>query len=222
MLAVALWWRRNPSACPYGQRFWIETPHPFITRARLRTALAAQPGERVLEVGPGTGYYTLDVADWISPGGTVDIFDLQQEMLDHTLRRAKERGITNITAARGDARELPYPSENLDAAFLVAVLGEIPDQEAARARTCPQVGQLARGRRALRRPALGEPEAPAGARRGRGAPVRAPAGLAAGVLRGLPPLRHPGRRARASALKLRRTSARARCASSRSRATEPR
>ncbi|MDX6590533.1 MAG: hypothetical protein QOI84_1807, partial [Solirubrobacterales bacterium] len=21
---AALWWRRNPSACPYGQRFWVE------------------------------------------------------------------------------------------------------------------------------------------------------------------------------------------------------
>lgn len=131
LLAAALWWRRNPSACPYGQRFWIETPHPLITRARLREALAAQPGERVLEVGPGTGYYTLDVAERIGPGGKLDIFDLQQEMLDHTLRRADERGITNLTATRGDARELPYPAESFDAAFLVAVLGEIPDQQAA-------------------------------------------------------------------------------------------
>jgi protein-L-isoaspartate O-methyltransferase len=88
LAAAALWWRRNPSACPYGQRFWVETPHPFITRARLRRALAPRPGERLLEVGPGTGYYTLDVADWLQPGGTVEIFDLQQEMLDHTKRRA--------------------------------------------------------------------------------------------------------------------------------------
>ncbi|HKB50763.1 MAG TPA: hypothetical protein VKC63_04980 [Solirubrobacterales bacterium] len=26
-LAAALWWRKNPSACPYGQRFWVEAPH---------------------------------------------------------------------------------------------------------------------------------------------------------------------------------------------------
>jgi hypothetical protein len=53
---AALWWRRHPSACPYSQRFWVEAPHPFITRARLREALAPSPGSRVLEVGPGTGY----------------------------------------------------------------------------------------------------------------------------------------------------------------------
>ena len=129
--AAALWWRKHPSACPYGQRFWVEAPHPLITRARLRDVLNAKPGERVLEVGPGTGYYSLDVAECVSPGGRLDIFDLQQEMLDHTMRRAGERGLTNVTAKQGDARELPYPDASFDAAYLITVLGEIPDQGAA-------------------------------------------------------------------------------------------
>jgi hypothetical protein len=45
---AALWWRKNPSACPYGQRFWVEAPHPIVTRDRLRDVLGPQPGERVL------------------------------------------------------------------------------------------------------------------------------------------------------------------------------
>ena len=126
--AGALWWRRNPSACPYSQRFWVEAPHPFITRARLREALDPQPGERVLEVGPGTGYYSLPLAGWIAPGGRLDIFDLQQEMLDHTMRRAHADGIRNIHPTQGDARSLFYPDDSFDRAFLVTVLGEIPDQ----------------------------------------------------------------------------------------------
>jgi ubiquinone/menaquinone biosynthesis C-methylase UbiE len=129
--AGALWWRKNPSACPYGQRFWVEAPHPFITRERLRETLQPRPGERVLEVGPGTGYYTLDMAEWVRPDGTVDIFDLQQKMLDHTLGRARERGIDSITPTQGDAQQLPYPDASFDAAYLTAVLGEIPDQDAA-------------------------------------------------------------------------------------------
>jgi ubiquinone/menaquinone biosynthesis C-methylase UbiE len=127
----ALWWRRNPSACPYNQRFWVEAPHPLITRPRLREALAPAPGQRLLEVGPGTGYYALEVAGWIAPEGRLDVFDLQQEMLDHTLRRARERGIENLAPAQGDARALPYEDDAFDAAYLVTVLGEIPDQETA-------------------------------------------------------------------------------------------
>jgi ubiquinone/menaquinone biosynthesis C-methylase UbiE len=131
VLGAAVWWRRNPSACPYSQRFWVEAPHPFITRERLREILEPTPGERLLEVGPGTGYYSLPAADWLAPDGRLDVLDVQQEMLDHTLRRAQEHGIENITPARADARELPYPDDSFDGAYLVTVLGEIPDQDAA-------------------------------------------------------------------------------------------
>jgi ubiquinone/menaquinone biosynthesis C-methylase UbiE len=126
-----LWWRRNPSACPYSQRFWVEAPHPFITRERLQRILEPRSPERVLEVGPGTGYYALPVADWLSPDGVLDVLDVQQEMLDHTMRRADEHGIANIVPTRADAREMPYEDDTFDAAYLVTVLGEIPDQDAA-------------------------------------------------------------------------------------------
>lgn len=130
LLGGALWWRKHPSACPYGQRWIVEPPHPFITRNRLREILEPAPGERLLEIGPGTGYYSLPVAEWLG-SGRLDIFDIQQEMLDHTMKRATERGAGNITATQGDAQELPYADATFDAAYLVTVLGEIPDQRAA-------------------------------------------------------------------------------------------
>jgi ubiquinone/menaquinone biosynthesis C-methylase UbiE len=131
VIAVALWWRKNPSACPYNQRFWVQAPHPLITRARLREILEPEPGERVLEIGPGTGYYTLDLAEWLGPDGTVEIFDIQQEMLAHTMERARERGLSNVQPTEGDARSLPYEDDSFDAAILTSTLGEIPDQDAA-------------------------------------------------------------------------------------------
>jgi SAM-dependent methyltransferase len=127
---AALWWRRNPSACPYSQRFWVEAPQPLITRDRLREALDPRQGERILEVGPGTGYYTLDAAEWVKPDGQVDILDLQQEMLDHTMRRAADAGLTNVTPTQSDATAMPYEDATFDAAYLTTVLGEIPDQDA--------------------------------------------------------------------------------------------
>ena len=117
-LGAALWWRKNPSACPYGQRFWVEAPHPIITRERLRLSSRPEPGERMLEIGPGTGYYTLDIAEWAGPEGTVEIFDLQQDFLDHTVGRAAERGFANVVpdpgrrhrpALRGRLRSTPWP-----------------------------------------------------------------------------------------------------------------
>jgi len=127
-LAAALWWRKNPSACPYGQRFWVEAPHPFITHARLREVLRPQPGERLLELGVGTGYYSCELAEWVAPDGTLELFDLQQKFLDHTLRAAAERGLTNLVPTQGDATQLPYEDASINAVILTAVLGEIPDR----------------------------------------------------------------------------------------------
>lgn len=127
---ASLWWRRNPSACPYNQRFWVQAPHPGITRKRLMEALALAPGERVLEIGPGTGYYTFDIAAAL-PQGQVDILDVQQRMLDHVMREANRRGVTNVRPTLADARNLPFQDDSFDAAVLVTVLGEIPDQEQA-------------------------------------------------------------------------------------------
>ena len=129
-LAAALWWRKNPSACPYNQRFWVMAPHPVITRKRMLEILTPGAGERVLEIGPGTGYYSIPVAEHL-PGGTLAVFDIQQEMLDHVIREAEERQITNIEPTLGDAQALPYEDGSFDAAYLVTVLGEIPDQDAA-------------------------------------------------------------------------------------------
>jgi len=127
VIAAALWWRRNPSACPYNQRFWVQAPHPLITRERMLRVLEPGPGERILEVGPGTGYYSLDVARALGPDGRLDIFDLQPEMLGHTERRARDAGLA-VHPCQGDATSLPYEDASFDGALLVTVLGEIPDQ----------------------------------------------------------------------------------------------
>lgn len=130
-VGAAVWWRRNPSAMPYWMHFVVDPPHPIITSGRLRAVLAPRPGERLLEIGPGTGYYSLPVAEWLTPGGRLDIFDIQREMLDHTMRRADERGLDNLVPTEGDARALPYPDATFDGVYLATVLGEIPDQDAA-------------------------------------------------------------------------------------------
>jgi SAM-dependent methyltransferase len=85
----------------------------------------------MLEIGPGTGYYSTRIAACLEPGGMLDILDVRQRFLDHTTKRARAEGLANVTPTLGEGGSLPYPDGCFDAAYLVTVLGEIPDPQAA-------------------------------------------------------------------------------------------
>ena len=150
-----------------GTRRRARTRSASGSRRRTRSSPASacarsssrRPGERLLEVGPGTGYYALPVAEWLAPGGTLDVLDVQQEMLDHTLRRAGEHGIDNITPTLADARELPYRGRQLRRRVSRdRARGDPgPGRRAARAAARGEARGPHRGRRAVRRPAHGHP-----------------------------------------------------------------
>src|SRR6185295_16905225 len=74
----------RPTGFPYSARAILAVPRPLLTRRRLLEILQPEPGERILEVGPGTGYYTPAVASRLNPDGVVEILDVRQPFLDHT------------------------------------------------------------------------------------------------------------------------------------------
>src|SRR3984893_3006421 len=124
--ATAAWWYTDSAPYPYAQRKILDLPLPFLTNRRLDALLGIRPGERVLEIGPGTGLQALHVAGLLGGEGRLDIIDIQEQMLDHVISRAQAAGITSITAAKADARQLPFPSATFDAASLATVTGDTP------------------------------------------------------------------------------------------------
>jgi ubiquinone/menaquinone biosynthesis C-methylase UbiE len=130
-LGLRAWAALRPTAFPYLGRPILDLPRPFITRSGLLEILEPAAGERILEVGPGTGYYTLPVGARLGPGGVLEILDVRQSFLDHTLERARKAGLANVLPRLGDGAHLPYPDDRFDAAYLITVLGELPDPQAA-------------------------------------------------------------------------------------------
>jgi ubiquinone/menaquinone biosynthesis C-methylase UbiE len=52
-------------------------------------------------------------------------------MLEHTMRKVRSQGLTNVSSSQADATKLPHADGSFDAAVLVTVFGEIPDGDAA-------------------------------------------------------------------------------------------
>ena len=121
----------RPTAFPYLTRAILDVPRPLITRTRLLETLRPASGELVLEIGPGTGYYTLPVAARLQPEGKLQIVDVQQRYLDHTVERARRAGLGNVVPTLAGGGCLPFADRSFDAAYLVSTLGEIPDPPAA-------------------------------------------------------------------------------------------
>lgn len=101
----------------------------FTTHARLVVdALELADRERVLEIGPGSGFFSRRVAGAL-PTGRLDLFDVQPEMLAKARRKLDAAGLRNVGYHSGDAGDgLPFDDDAFDAAFLAGVIGEVPDK----------------------------------------------------------------------------------------------
>ncbi len=129
---VGAWWLFDPAPYPYAEwphpeRMVLDLSLPFLTNRRVDALVGARPGDRVLEIGPGTGLQALHIASQLGPFGRLDIVDIQQAMLDCVMRRADAKGIRGIVPTCADARELGFADASFDAVYLVCALGEIPD-----------------------------------------------------------------------------------------------
>ncbi len=99
----------------------------ILSPKKLVTRLDLQPDAKVMELGPGPGYFSLEVARSI-PQGVLTLVDIQPKMLEMARKRVDKAELTNVNFVQGDAAALPLPNECLDVVFMVAVLGEIPDK----------------------------------------------------------------------------------------------
>jgi SAM-dependent methyltransferase len=131
VVVTRYWSVSHPAPMPHLLRWTLAVPRGNQSPEHLKRILEPRSGERLLEIGPGVGIHAVPVASSLAPHGTLDVFDVQQDMLDDVMRRGRAAGITNITARQGDAQHLPYPDATFDGAYLVGVLGEIPDGDAA-------------------------------------------------------------------------------------------
>lgn len=86
-----------------------------------------EPGMTVLEVGPGSGTYTVGAAKRVGDEGKIVTIDIEPKMVERVRRKAQAEGVGNIEARVADVYDLPFDDESFDAIYLIAVIGEIPE-----------------------------------------------------------------------------------------------
>jgi arsenite methyltransferase len=98
-------------------------------RQLVQEALAVQPGERVLDVGCGPGFYVSELLERVGPEGSVTGVDGAPPMLAVAAKRVE--GHDNVGFHQSDVTSLPVDDESFDATLSVQVLEYVPDATAA-------------------------------------------------------------------------------------------
>lgn len=108
---------------PWRRR--LQPPYETAVRHGL------EPGMMVLEVGPGSGTYTVGAARRVGAQGRIVAVDIEPKMIERVRRKAEEEGVHNIEARVADVYDLPFEDDTFDAVYLIAVIGEIPEPDRA-------------------------------------------------------------------------------------------
>lgn len=98
-------------------------------RGHVLERLGAQPGDRILDVGSGPGFYVEALAHQVGSSGLVVGIDPSEAMLETSRRRLSE--FTHVELRQGHATALPVESETFDRALSVQVLEYVEDVPAA-------------------------------------------------------------------------------------------
>jgi ubiquinone/menaquinone biosynthesis C-methylase UbiE len=98
-------------------------------RGLVQDALAAQPGEAVLDIGCGPGFYVAELLERVGPQGSVTGVDGAPAMLAVAAERTA--GHDNVTFHESDATKLPVPDGAFDAALSVQVFEYVSDTATA-------------------------------------------------------------------------------------------
>ena len=81
-----------------------------------------RPGMEVLEVGCGTGFFTIPAAHLVGSEGGIHAIDLHPLALEEVFRKVKEAHLDNVTILKADAIDTGLPDSRFDVILLFGVI----------------------------------------------------------------------------------------------------
>jgi SAM-dependent methyltransferase len=124
-------WHRTHRFNPANvERLIGEERRALLPPEETLRAAGIGPGQTVVDLGCGPGFFTLPAAALVGDGGRVYGVDVQPEMVEVCRRRAAEAGLRRVEVLQSTETRVPLPDGVADRVFVAFVLHEADDQAA--------------------------------------------------------------------------------------------
>jgi ubiquinone/menaquinone biosynthesis C-methylase UbiE len=94
----------------------------------IMKCLAFRPGERVADIGAGTGYFTFPIAEAVDPTGVVWALDIAPEMIDALEFRTKARNVANVKVRKVSSDDPQLGPGSLDTILMIDSIHYVKDR----------------------------------------------------------------------------------------------
>jgi ubiquinone/menaquinone biosynthesis C-methylase UbiE len=108
-----------------GLAFWMITlmhDNPLIPHlknpCRLLEAAGLEPGQKVVEVGCGPGFFTIPAAEMVGAEGLIYAIDINPRAIKRVEGKMRKKGLGNIKPILGNAADSGIPDSSVDLAFV--------------------------------------------------------------------------------------------------------
>jgi arsenite methyltransferase len=91
-------------------------------------ALDLKHGERIADIGAGSGYFTFRLARKVGDGGRVYAVDVSPDMILHINRLARDRGVKNVITLLAAPDDPLLPDDSVDCFFICDTWHHIENQ----------------------------------------------------------------------------------------------
>jgi ubiquinone/menaquinone biosynthesis C-methylase UbiE len=102
----------------------------WLPPATVLGGLPLHSGDSIADIGAGTGYFSLPLAEAAGPSGLVYAVDCQTEMLGRLKLKLDQGGISNIRMVHADADSTGLPNASCNLVFMANVWHEFEDHYA--------------------------------------------------------------------------------------------
>jgi ubiquinone/menaquinone biosynthesis C-methylase UbiE len=96
--------------------------YKFFGPVKILQGAGIQPGQNVLEVGCGSGFFTIPAAKMIGEQGSLTAMDMLPVSVEAVAKKVQTADLKNVRVIKGDALDTRLEAESFDAILIFGVI----------------------------------------------------------------------------------------------------